>query len=109
MGLSYHKLIDPRREKCPIHPLREKCPNTEFFLVRIFLYPDWIRRLNLRIHSEYRKNTDHKKTVYGHFSRRVPLNASSTIYNCFKILSIQEFYPKNEELKLWYFCNENYR
>ena len=24
--------------------LREKCPNTEFFLVRIFLYPDWRRR-----------------------------------------------------------------
>ena len=24
--------------------LREKCPNTEFFLVRIFLYSDWIRR-----------------------------------------------------------------
>ena len=23
---------------------REKCPNTEFFLVRIFLYLDWIRR-----------------------------------------------------------------
>ena len=26
------------------HPLREKCPNTEFFLVRIFLHSDWIRR-----------------------------------------------------------------
>ena len=24
--------------------LREKCPNTEFFLVRIFLYSDWIRK-----------------------------------------------------------------
>ena len=24
--------------------LREKCLNTEFFLVRIFLYSDWIRR-----------------------------------------------------------------
>ena len=24
--------------------LREKCPNTELFLVRIFLYLDWIRR-----------------------------------------------------------------
>ena len=28
--------------------LREKCPNTELFLVRIFLYSDWIRRF-LRI------------------------------------------------------------
>ena len=25
-------------------PLREKCPNTEFFLVRIFLYSDSLRR-----------------------------------------------------------------
>ena len=25
------------------HGLREKCPNAEFFLVRIFLYSDWIR------------------------------------------------------------------
>ena len=24
--------------------LREKCPNMELFLVRIFLYSDWIRR-----------------------------------------------------------------
>ena len=24
--------------------LREKCPNTEFVLVRIFPYSDWIRR-----------------------------------------------------------------
>ena len=29
--------------------LREKCPNTEFFVVRIFLYSDWIQ-----------KNTDQK-------------------------------------------------
>ena len=26
------------------YSLREMCPNTEFFLVRIFLYSDWIRR-----------------------------------------------------------------
>ena len=26
-----------------LHTLREKCPNTEFFLVRIFLYLDWIQ------------------------------------------------------------------
>ena len=28
----------------PIVALREKCPNTELFLVGIFLYLDWIRR-----------------------------------------------------------------
>ena len=27
-----------------ISALRENCPNTELFLVRIFLYSDWIRR-----------------------------------------------------------------
>ena len=26
------------------YSLREKCPNSEFFLVRIFLHSDWIRR-----------------------------------------------------------------
>ena len=31
-------------------PLREKCPNTELFLVRIFLFSDWIQ-----------ENTDQKK------------------------------------------------
>ena len=31
--------------------LREKCPSTEFFLVRIFLHSDWIRRETLG--SEY--------------------------------------------------------
>ena len=37
--------------------LREKCPNTEFSLVRIFLYSDWIQ-----------KKTDQKNCVFGHFS-----------------------------------------
>ena len=26
-------------------PLREKCPNTGLFLVRVFLYSDWIRKV----------------------------------------------------------------
>ena len=33
-GLGFYKKIVQR----------EKCPNTEFFLVRIFLYSDWIYR-----------------------------------------------------------------
>ena len=38
-------------------PLRQKCPNTEFFLVCIFLHSDWIRRdtILLRIQSECKK------------------------------------------------------
>ena len=45
--------------------LREKYPNTEFFLVRIFLYSDWIR-----IQSEYKKIRTKKIFTFGHFSRR---------------------------------------
>ena len=43
--------------------LREKCPNTEFFLVRIFLHSDWIRRDTL-YSVRIRENTDHKKPPY---------------------------------------------
>ena len=42
-------------------PLREKCPNTELFLVLIFLY----------IQSEYRKIWTRNNSVFGHFSRSV--------------------------------------
>ena len=54
-----------------LYSLLEKCPNTEFFLVLIFPYPDWIRRVtvNLRIQSEYRKIRTRKNFVFGHFSR----------------------------------------
>ena len=35
-------LVTSQTYKLP--PLREKYPNTEFFLVRIFLHSDWIGR-----------------------------------------------------------------
>ena len=49
--------------------LREKCPNTEFFLVHIFLYSDWMRRFH-----EYRKirkklrilDTFHAVIIFGY-------------------------------------------
>ena len=53
--------------------LREKCPNTELFLVRIFLYSDLIRRFNLRIQSKYRKIRTRNYSVFGHFSRSTTL------------------------------------
>ena len=54
------------------YPLPEKCPNTELFLVHIFLYLDLIR---IRIfQSEYRKIWTRKNSVFGHFSR----NAQNT-------------------------------
>ena len=40
--------------------LHEKCPNMKFSLVHIFLYSVQIQ-----------KNTDQKKSVFGHFSRSV--------------------------------------
>ena len=45
-----------------LYSLREKCPNTEYFLVRIFPYSDWIQ-------SECRKIRTRKNSVFGHFSR----------------------------------------
>ena len=52
-------------------PLREKCPNTEFFLVHIFLYSDWYGDLVRKspYQSEYRKIWTRKNFVFGHFSR----------------------------------------
>ena len=47
--------------------LREKCPNTELFLVRIFLYSDY--EVNLRIQSEYREIRTRNNSVFGQFSR----------------------------------------
>ena len=47
--------IQKKTETCT---LREKCPNTESFLVRIFLYQ-----------SEYRKTRTRKNSVFEHISR----------------------------------------
>ena len=42
--------------------LREKCPNTEFFLVRIFPYSDWIRGDSISPYSvRIHENTYQKK------------------------------------------------
>ena len=40
-------------QTAPKLSLREKCPNTEFLLVRIFLYSDWIP---VSILTEWGKN-----------------------------------------------------
>ena len=46
ISLSHQKLLTILE----LQPLREKCPNTEYFLVRIFLYSDWIQE------NTYQKN-----------------------------------------------------
>ena len=57
----FHSIINNNRIFCSIElSLREKCPNTELFLVRIFLYSDWIRRdtpVSLRYLSVFSPNT----------------------------------------------------
>ena len=55
--------------------LREMCPNTELFLVHVFLYsfsPNAeIYEVNLHIQSEYRKIQTRNNSVFGEFSRSV--------------------------------------
>ena len=58
--------------------LREKYPNTELFLVRIFVYSDWVFGLNTEIYgvnlciqSEYRKIRTRNNPLFRHFSRSV--------------------------------------
>ena len=55
--------------------LHQKCSNTKVFLVRIFLYSDWIQ-------TEYvfspntGKNRPEKNSVFGHFSRSASFRLS---------------------------------
>ena len=45
MLLRYQPLVTSNSRTALKSTLREKYPNTELFLVRIFLYSDWIRRI----------------------------------------------------------------
>ena len=63
--------------------LRQKCPNTEFFLVRIFVHSDWRRRhaKYLSIFSPNVQKYGHEKNpVFGHFSRN---DFSFNSWHCF--------------------------
>ena len=59
--------------------LSEMCPNTELFLVRIFLYSARIHGVNLRIQFEYRRIQTRNNSVFGHFSRSVSRARKSVI------------------------------
>ena len=70
------------RRKPMMKSLREKCPNTELFLVHIFLYLNWIRvfelnteiySVDLRIQFKYRKIWSRKNPVFRQFSRIVKI------------------------------------
>ena len=82
MLVEYHIYINIRFENNAknIHvkeiAMREKCPNTQFFLVRIFLYSVRIQKSadqkRTRIWtSEYRKARTRKNSMFGHVSRSV--------------------------------------
>ena len=73
-----------------ISTLREKCPNTEFFLVSIFLYSDWILTftvskylLNNKIHNMYFLKLCFHYICFSHFYINQYINdnvKSSMIY-----------------------------
>ena len=93
---------------CQTIPLREKCPNTEWFLVRIFLYSYWIRRftsqiyeVNLRIQSEYRKIRTRNNSVFGHFPCSVHFIQSHHLRNVsVKTIDDVETYVQQQDLFL---------
>ena len=58
-------------------PLREKYPDTELFLVGIFLYT-----INHRIQSECWKIRTRDNSVFGHFSRGVPTRSDGNKTPC---------------------------
>ena len=58
--------------------LREKCSNTELFLVRIFLYSDWISKSPFSI--QIQENTDQKwLLIWTLFAQCRSMSASSSI------------------------------
>ena len=73
--------------------LRKKCPNTEFFLVHIFLYLDWIRRYTPHL-SVFRLNLG----KYGpdkipylntlHAKELQVLSSLSLLFNLYSIIKI---------------------
>ena len=77
----FHSIINNNRIFCSIELLlREKCPKTELFLVRIFLYSDWIRRFFVN------------NSVFGHFTRRVCVDFSLPLtFFCLCFLKLRQF------------------
>ena len=60
------KIVKERLKKTKQESLREKCSNTEFLLVRIFTYSDWIRKntLYLSVFSPNTRKCGPEKTPY---------------------------------------------
>ena len=77
---NFQNHVNSFKKEVPIRTLLcRKCPNTEFFLVRIFLYSDWMRRENLRIQAEYWKIRI-RKTPYLDIFHAVPPSWNSSYH-----------------------------
>ena len=87
--------------------MREKCPNTELFLVRIFLCLDWIRRFTKSPYSvQIQENTNQKKSVFGHFSRSDSYSSLAEEHETVLSYNIQvrqaaQEYRKGDVVKHW--------
>ena len=76
--------------------LREKCPNTEFFMVRIFLYSDWIQentdQKKLRIWTIFRRcmrgwlKLKRLKLYWGIKNIATKLKVTTEFNNCFNLI-----------------------
>ena len=76
--------------------LREKCPNTEFFMVRIFLYSNWIQentgQKKPRIWTIFRRcmldwlKWKRLKLYWGIKSIRTKLKVNAELNNCFNLI-----------------------
>ena len=79
--------------------LREKCPNTEFFLVWVFLHWDWIRRLTPWI----QENTDQKKlricTLFTQWNSLANIRCYPVSTCCLYVWSLSIFSSKFKWLK----------
>ena len=65
-------------------PLREKCPNTEFLLVRIFLYLDWIQE------NTYQKKNPYLDTFHAVFKTQ-QTNKQPVLLSGFHYLRIKTY------------------
>ena len=66
--------------------LSEKCPNTEFFLVRIFLYSNWIQEITeqkkLRIWTffmQWHKYSSNTEKFYFSFVKVIPIQTATSL------------------------------
>ena len=66
----WHSSKNTKTECC--HSLRAKWPNTEFFLIRLFLYSDWTQ-----------ETKDRKKNIFRHFLRGDFLRLNLSFFNVY--------------------------